>query len=78
LLRALGDPAATDAADPNELVELETVSVAFGPMVVDALRSNGLQAHGHEAFNLATRSLTDYRIVVPRSQWARANEVLTQ
>ena len=62
--------------DPNERIELTVVPVASGPMTVNALREDGVDAEGHETFNVATSLLSDFRIMVPRSQWARAREVL--
>ena len=43
-------------------------------MTVASLREAGFDASGAETFNIATNVLSDYRILVPRSQAAEATE----
>jgi hypothetical protein len=65
-----------EPADPNELVELIVVRGASGPMTVARLREDGFDATGHEAYNVATKMSSDFRILVPRHEVERANERL--
>ena len=62
----------TDAADPDEPVEVALVPIGSGPMTVATLRGEGFDATGSETFNIATNVLSDYRILVPRQQVERA------
>lgn len=54
--------------DPDELIELAVVPLATGPMIVDALRADGLNAGGAPTYNVATGVASDYRVLVPRRQ----------
>ncbi len=64
------------ATDPDEMVEITTVSLPQGPMIVTAMRDRQIQAQGIEYFNIATSTNSDYRILVPRRQAAEALSVL--
>jgi hypothetical protein len=61
--------------DPSELVEVETVSVADGPITIEMLRSSGIDAVGLDGFNAATAHHI-VQIMVPRSQLDEATELL--
>lgn len=54
--------------DPDELVEIARVRVAGGPLLVAGLCNAGFRATGEEAFNVVTRTTSDYRILVPRGE----------
>ena len=58
--------------DPDEMVEVALVPISSGPMTVATLRDEGFEAIGNETFNIATNVLSDYRILVPRREAARA------
>jgi hypothetical protein len=62
--------------DPDSLIEIALVPISTGPMTVASLREAGFDASGAETFNIATNVLSDYRILVPRSQAAEATERL--
>ena len=64
--------------DPDALVEIAVVPIATGPMTVASLCEAGFDARGAETFNIATNVLSDYRILVPHSQAAEANERLSE
>lgn len=64
------------AEDPDALVEISLVPISTGPMTVASLREAGFDASGAETFNIATNVLSDYRILVPRSQAAEATNRL--
>jgi hypothetical protein len=74
-VRRLLDRGADDA-DPNELVELVVLKLTSGPMALSALQAAGIAAVGDEAFDVVTRTGTDFRILVPRSQVAAATAIL--
>jgi hypothetical protein len=63
--------------DPDELVELGTVTLPEGPLTVAALRDAGLEASMFEAFDAPTAQARA-RVMVPRRQAAAAAEVLAQ
>ena len=63
------------STSPNEEVELAVVPIAAGPMTVASLRDRGIDARGYETFNVATDLLSDYRIMVPRHQLAKSQEI---
>ena len=65
-----------EPGDPAELLEITRVRIAGGPLMVAALRNAGFQAVGEEAFNIVTRTSSDYRILVPRGEADRAIEFL--
>ena len=62
--------------DPDELIELILVRGPSGPMTVARLREDGFDARGHDEFNAGTKSTSNYRILVPRREFERANERL--
>jgi hypothetical protein len=64
--------------DPDALVEIALVPISTGPMTVASLSEAGFDASGAETFNIATNVLSDYRILVPRSQAAEATERLRE
>jgi hypothetical protein len=61
--------------DPNELVEVETVPAANGPMTVETLRSAGIDAIPFEAFDSVT-AVHSAQIKVPRRQLGEAAKLL--
>lgn len=61
--------------DPDELVEVETVPVANGPLALEALRGAGVEAVGLDSFNAATGHYA-VQVKVPRHQLQDATEVL--
>ena len=63
-------------ADPAEPVELVRVPTHRGPLVVALLADHGIVAHHHEASDPITRSLTQSRILVTRSDLGRARSLL--
>ena len=58
--------------DQDEPVEIALVPIGTGPMTLASLRESGFDATGAETFNIVTNVLSDYRILVPRSQAADA------
>lgn len=56
------------AGDSTALVEMTVVPLVSGPLLADSLRRNGFHVVGNETFNVATSVLSDYRIMVPRSE----------
>ncbi len=60
------------ADDGTALVELVVVPLASGPLLADSLRRNGFHVVGGETFNVVTGVLSDYRIMVPRSELSAA------
>ena len=67
-----------DPGDPAELLEITRLPIAGGPLTVAALRDAGFSAVGEEAFNIVTRTASDYRVLVPRGEADRALEFLGQ
>ena len=63
------------STSPNEEVELAVLPIAAGPMTVASLRAHGIDARGYETFNVATKLLSDYRITVPRHEFAKSQEI---
>jgi hypothetical protein len=61
--------------DPDELVVVETVSVANGPMTVEKLRDAGIEAVAHEGFDAVTARHA-VQIKVPRRHHQQATELL--
>ena len=61
--------------DPDELVDVGTVTLAEGPLTVEALREAGIDATVVEAFDAPT-AITRARIMVRRRQADVASEVL--
>jgi hypothetical protein len=74
LLALLSGP--DDSADSDALIEVATVPLANGPLLVSALEARGLHATGCETFSVVTRTLSDYRIVVPSHEGPRAQAVV--
>ena len=72
LLSRGGDP----EDDPSELVDLATVPLAVGPLLVARLKTEGITVAGIEAFNLATETRSHMRIMVRRDQFEVANQVI--
>jgi hypothetical protein len=71
LLNIIGRGPVT-ADDGTALVELAVVPLASGPLLADSLRRNGFHVVGEETFNVVTSVLSDYRILVPRSELSAA------
>lgn len=61
--------------DPDEFVDLTTVHVGAGPLLVAQLQQAGIDAIGEDAFNPGTQVLSDYRVMVRRRDLASAAEV---
>ena len=61
---------------PDQLVELIRLPLHQGPLTLRLLRDDGFAAVGEEAFNVVTRSVTDYRILVPRRELTAAETAL--
>jgi hypothetical protein len=62
-------------ADPDELVDVETVPVSDGPMTIEMLRGAGLDAVALDAFNAGTAHHA-VRVMVPRHQLDEATALL--
>ena len=63
--------------DPNALVELQEVSYTEAPIVVEALRREGIAASAEDIFDPAT-ALTRARVIVRRADVPAAIEVVEQ
>ena len=61
--------------DPDEFVEFAVVRAAAGPLLVARLQQAGIDATGHDAFNVGTQVLSDYSVRVRRRDVAAAAEV---
>ena len=66
----------TPEEDPAELVDLATVPLAVGPLLVARLKDEGITAAGIEAFNLVSDTRSHMRIMVRRDQFEMATEVI--
>ena len=62
--------------DPAEMVDLEMVPLAVGPMTIARLEDAGIAATGIESFNIATNVRSHMRIMVRRDQFTAAAELL--
>lgn len=62
----------------GEMVELVTVPLFDGPLVVAKLRDNGIDATAIEAFSVVTWIASDVRIMVRRSDVGAAREVIAE
>jgi hypothetical protein len=71
-LFGLNDP---EPPDPTEIVELEVVDYARGPLVLAALEDAGVFATSEDVFNAAT-ALSSTRILVTRADVPAALEAL--
>lgn len=60
------------------MVELVTVPLFDGPLVVAKLRDNGIDATAIEAFSVVTWIASDVRIMVRRSDVGAAREVIAE
>ncbi|MEO5842803.1 MAG: hypothetical protein ABIQ73_22350 [Acidimicrobiales bacterium] len=56
------------ALDPDEFVEFVTLPLFDATLLTEKLRSHGLDASCTEAYNIATRTLANGRILLPRRQ----------
>jgi hypothetical protein len=61
--------------DPDEFVEFAVVHVATGPLLVERLREAGIDAEGHDTFNVVTQALSDYSVRVRRRDLTAAAHV---
>jgi hypothetical protein len=61
--------------DPDEYVPFTVVRSWEGPLLVERLRQAGIDAISQEAFNVATSSLSDHRILVRRRDLEAAEAV---
>jgi len=62
--------------DPAELVDLATVPLAVGPLLVARLEEEGITVAPIEAFNLARDTRSHMRLMVRRDQFAAATQVI--
>lgn len=62
--------------DPEAQIELEVVPLARGPTLVAELQYEGIDAVGLESFGVVTDTSSKMRIMVRRSDVARAREIL--
>ncbi len=65
------DRGSTDL-DPDEFVEFAVVHAGAGPLLVARLRQAGIDANGHDTFNVGTQVLSDYSVMVRRRDLAAA------
>ncbi|MGE3622078.1 MAG: hypothetical protein AB7L84_16615 [Acidimicrobiia bacterium] len=68
---------ASEDHDPDELVELVTTRLADGPMLLAALRRQGLPAQGIETFDPVGETLGLMRIMVRRADAPAAQQLLS-
>ncbi|MEO7555985.1 MAG: hypothetical protein ABIV94_05200 [Acidimicrobiales bacterium] len=64
------------ALDPAEMVDLETVPLARGPVLVAGLEQEGINVSAIESFNVATTTRSNMRLMVRRDQFADACVIL--
>jgi hypothetical protein len=62
--------------DPLELVEVARVQVHLGPLLVESMCDDGIEAVWWPAYNVLTRTLSDARIMAPRVHAPRAAEII--
>jgi hypothetical protein len=65
-----------NSPDERELVYLATAPLYEASLLTATLRAKGVDARYVETTNPLTRSLTDGKVFVPRSQLRRAEHVL--
>jgi hypothetical protein len=65
----------SDDLDPDEFVEFAVVHVGAGPLLVERLRSAGIEAMGKDTFNPGAQVLSDYSVRVRRRDLAAAAHV---
>ena len=63
--------------DPTEIVEYTTLPLFEATLLTENLRSHGLEASCDEAFNIATRTSANGRVLLPRGQLDEARRVDT-
>ena len=73
-MRALTRGAAP-VLDPDEFVELAALALFDATLLTERLREHGLDVSCTETYNVATRTLSDGRILVRRAQLADAHRV---
>lgn len=61
--------------DPHEFVELASIPLFDATLLVERLREHGIEATCVESYNFASRSLSNGRIDVRRSQLADAQRL---
>lgn len=61
--------------DQDEFVEFAVVHVGAGPLLVARLQEAGIDATGHDTFNVGTQVLSDYSILVRRRDLAATAQV---
>jgi hypothetical protein len=76
LLRVLSNLPPRRAVNEDELVELITVPLFEGPLLVAQLRSNGIDAKAVDSFNLVTKVASDAQIFVRRGDVDSARAVV--
>lgn len=62
--------------DEDELVFLEEIPLANGPMTVEHLKEEGIEAVLIESFDPVTMARSNAEIRVPRRQHAQATELI--
>ena len=65
------------ALDPDELVEFTSLPLFEATLLAEILRDHGLNASCVEAYNLATSSMGNGRIFLPRAQLDDARQIVT-
>lgn len=65
-------------ADPNALIEIAEVPLPQGPMLVQALETNGIAASGIESYDLVTGVRTRMRIMVRQGDAEVARTIVDQ
>lgn len=63
--------------DPDEWVEAAVVPVSQGPLLIERLRTAGIDATGADTFNVVTQVPSDFRVFVQRRDLAAAERALT-
>lgn len=76
VVRALLSRGTPVERDPDEMVEVEEVSLGSSQLVVETLKGEGIEAHVVESFNPAIGAQDRAVIWVPRRQHADATAIL--
>ena len=64
--------------DPNALIEIADVPLSRGPMLVQALETNGIAASGIESYDLVTGVRTRMRIMARQCDAEAARTIVDQ
>jgi hypothetical protein len=76
LLRVLSNGPPRQPVNEDALVELITVPLFEGPLLVAHLRSNGIDAKAVDSFNVVTKIASDSQIFVRRGDLDSARVVV--